>query len=395
MRLRFDMVNDQTDQAGPSRRALLYGSAGAVNAGFAGCSSSQEGETETTQPGPQSETRVAQTERGQESLAVDDLRAGTAWSDLDTGHRSRLVTHQDEDIYVSVEDGDDENGGRSQDDAYQTINRALADVPKFCYHSISIHIDYGDYREQDGPRIFHIHQTARSREGHSVRGQSTIPFTGGGLKLWGHVEYNDYYQEDRSPEDVVFSYGLDSGCGGSEELTVWGITVDGRWQSYDSGIRFRNCVFKGGGGGPDGDKSLIGGHRSRAQFWGCDFKDAKNISHLGGMCFVAFQGDCGIENVDRPFQLWGGTLVYVHEVNWNLLEDPPKETITKNGAGWIMNHPRGDVQENGGTPRSRGNHTFDNAAVFSDTNGESNDVAVENRDGELVAIVDGEETTLT
>jgi hypothetical protein len=332
-------------------------------------------------------------------LAVDDLRAGTAWSDLDTGHRSRIVSHQDEDIYVSVEDGDDANSGRSMDDAYETINRALADVPKFCYHSISIHIDYGDYRGQDGPRIFHIHQTARSRDGDTIRGSAeNNELVGGGLKLWGHVEYNDYYDESRTVEDIVFAYGLDSGCSGSEELTVWGITIDGKWQSYDSAIRFRRCLFKGGAG-PEGKQSLIGGHRCNAAFWQCDFKDSLNISRIGGMANMVFLGGCGIENVDRPFETWGLSIICVMEDDWNLLTDPPMDSII-NGEGWIMNHPKGSIQQDGGTQLSRGTHTFgdsavfDDSAVFSDTTGEGSDVVLENRDGDLVAIVEGEETIL-
>jgi hypothetical protein len=311
-----------------------------------------------------------------------------------------MVTHQDEDIYVSVNDGSDENSGRSMDDAYETVNRALAEVPKFCYHSISIHIDYGDYREQDGPRIFHIHQTARARHGYWIKGRSqNHPFTGGGLKVWGHVEYNDYYDDDRSPEDVVFSYGLDSGCIGSGGLLVEGICVDGRWQSYDSSIRFQNCVFKSGGGGSSGNKGLIGGHRSNAHYWGCTFKDAKNITHAGEMSYIAFNGQCEIENVERPFRLWGGSIVYVHEDNWNLLTDPPRKSQIR-GKGWIMNHPRGLFQEDGGAPRSRGVHTFERSAkfttgaAFSDQTGERAEMTLQHKDGDLVATVNGEEWTV-
>jgi hypothetical protein len=363
----------------------LYSGIATTQLGLAGCSTNGEAASVSQDE----ETQIAAQTKTYSSLAVDDLEAGTAWSDVDTGHRSRMVSHQDEDIYVSVNNGDDQNGGRSKNDAYKTINKALSEVPKFCYHSISIHIDYGDYRSQDGPRIFHIHQTARSRTGDSVAGTpKNNPFTGGGLKIWGHVEYNDYYDSTKTAEDIVFSYGLDSGCGGSEELTVWGITIDGWWQSYDSSIRFRNCVFK------NGDRDLIGGHRCRAQMWGCTFKNAKMIGHIGGMGFVTFQGDCKVQNIDQPFKLWGGSIVYLHDINHNLITDPPNDSVTKNGAGWIMNHPEGNVQENGGTPLSRGKHTFGDSAILTDTEGNGHDVVLENQNGELVAIIDGTETTL-
>jgi hypothetical protein len=322
-------------------------------------------------------------------LEADEIRTGTGWSDVPDGRRSRLVSHQREDIYVSVEDGDDENGGRSQDDAYETINRALAEVPKFCYHSIFVHVDYGDYRDQDGPRIFHVHQTARSTHGNK---DPVGPWLGGGLKLWGHTPNNDYYDDSRSVEDVVFAYGLDSGCIGSEELVVRGITVDGRWQSYDSSIRFRDCLFRGGAG-PEGKKQLIGGHRTRAQYWACRFEDADLIGSIGGLCFVGFNGQCEIENVTQPFNLWGGSIVYLHEVNHDLLEKPPKRS-TIDGGGLILNHPRGINQLDGGTSESRGDHTFRESILLDDPGDDGDPIRLENDGGSLLAVVDGEEIEL-
>jgi hypothetical protein len=223
------------------------------------------------------------------------------------------------------------------------MSRALAEVPKFVYHKIRIHIDYGDYTGKRGPDLFHINQTADSRKG---------------LKLLGHTENNDYYDSERSVEDIVFTGGLDSGCIGSEELEVVGITIDGVWQSYDSSIRIRNCVFRNGHdfGNDDVKSRLVGGHRTRAEFFGCTFKDSEMIASVSPLAYTSFER-CTAENItDFAFELYASSIVFLDE-SPELITVPPNDSIN-DASSRIVNHPDGLIQLTSGRPKSRGRHTF-------------------------------------
>jgi hypothetical protein len=312
---------------------------------------------------------------GHDGIQVDQVRTGTSWAQPTSGRSgsldkferpSRLVSSGHEDIYVSVEDGDDSNDGRSQSSPYQTINRALAEVPKFVYHRIHVHVDYGDYRDQRGPRLFHINQSAAGNNG---------------LKLLGHTEENDYYDESNGPTDVVFTYGLDSGCIGSEELTVWGLTIDGVWQSYDSSIRFRNCVFRNGG--LSDPERLIAGHRNRAQYLDCTFQNCAIVGYASPLCYLVFE-NCTAENIQNyPLRMWSSSMVFLEDSD-DIVEVPPNSSKKSPGSR-IVNHPDGLVQTTAGNPRSNGIHEFADRIVLEDTSeGSQKHVTLRNEGGELV-----------
>jgi hypothetical protein len=313
-----------------------------------------------------------------DGVQADQVRAGTSWAVPGNSHTdrpARLVSNRDEDIYVSIEDGDDENGGRSTDDAYRTINRALAEVPKFVYHKIRVHIDYGDYTGTAGPSLFHIHCSADGSRG---------------LKIWGHTEDNDYYDDSKSAEDIVFTYGLDSGCIGSEELTVKGITIDGFWQSYDSSIRFFDCVFKGGWKpeGRDKPERLVGAHRNRAQYIDCQFEDSEIVGLLSPLSYTSFDNCTATEITDYPFWLYSSSTIFLTGSD-ELVTVPPNPS-EKDPSSRIVNHPEGQVQAPDGRPQSQGTHTFDDGLRVRDERADGEEsIVLRNRDGELVGF-DGE-----
>jgi hypothetical protein len=300
-----------------------------------------------------------------DGVQVDQIRTGTSWSQPDKYDRpSRLVSDQHEDVYVSIEDGDDANGGRSKDDAYKTINRAIAEVPKFVYHRFHIHIDYGDYRGRPGPQICHINQSAAGNNG---------------LKLYGHTENNEYYDESKSNEDIISAGGFDCGCVGSEELTVWGITVDGVWQSYDSSIRFRDCIFQNGS--LSGPTRLIGGHRNRAQYIYCTFRDCEIVGMVSPLSFTCFER-CEAENITNyGLRLYSTSIAFLDEAD-DIVEVPPNPS-KKADSSIIVNHPNGLVQKQGGEPKSRGAHTFEDDVVLGDSQGDQS-VSLRNESGDLV-----------
>jgi hypothetical protein len=198
--------------------------------------------------------------------------------------------------------------------------------------------------------------------------------------LWGHVEDNDYYDESKTVEDIVFAYGLDSGCSGSEELDVRGITIEGWWQTYDSSIRFLNCVFRGGGG----DGRLTGGHRNNAMYFDCTFKDARWIASFSMLGHGYFQGG-SVENVERPFRVTQGSFVSLADGSQNLITKPPKNSRVHFGSE-ILNHPKGVVQNHGGEYTSQGEFTFEDDLTLVNDSEESDQISIRNEDGQLVAV---------
>lgn len=356
-------TSTELGQAVKSRRRDVLKAIGAVGAGGLAGAAGMEAATGGARAGtqqsgtigtPSNPVDVEAEDINSAAVTTDIGRIGTrAWSSTSAtaSEAAPLATDNDLDLYLDKTGGDDGNDGTSKANAVETVGRLCELIPKNIYHKVRVHINYADYSTQTPP-------------GFKLFNHFIHPGSPDGLKIIGHDSSNDYFDSNKSVSDITFGKSTDSGCRGSEEFDVIAVTIDGRWQSYDSAIRFDSCVFKNGSGTTP--VRLIDGHRIRSQYRDCSFESCEAVGVFAPVCQATFTGNTTTSGItDKGLVVRGGSFVFLSSNSSNVVSDPPNNSNI-DLDGFVWGHPSGIKMNDDGTTRNLDDHLLEGRLKQSD-----------------------------
>lgn len=206
----------------------------------------------------------------------------------------KLNTTANISLYVSQGSGSDTNDGLTSGTAFQTINRAIQELPQNIYHGVRVYVLDGDYTSEQ-VRIYNYFVNARKG-------------AGGSLYIWGHVanyqgEAHPIYNTD---DNSAVKLGRDfvvKALSGTDQFAIIGFTFKDAWyQPIDCLTRIWRCHFQGGiNDAGYNAKICIGGHSAIVRLQECTFSDIACVADAIGDMHVTAEG-CEILDamVDSP-----------------------------------------------------------------------------------------------
>lgn len=228
-----------------------------------------------------------------ESICTDEFRPGSRYigQDFANGEKETHVSKEPLEIWISP-DGDD-NAPGTQEKPISGLREASKRIPKHCRHKVRIYLKDGEYSAG-----FQLEDIYVSRAADKI-------------KIIGHHPENPLYSK-AEPSAVITTGGQSMGIRGGYGIEIKGITIDGRWQFYDSILAFEDCIFKTGTFNP---ARTLSGYTSLVYLDGCEFKDTERGIVLQRMSKIVIR-NCTSNNIsNRPISALNGSEVYIENSN--------------------------------------------------------------------------------